>query len=270
MPKREPDLRYKGDIAAELTAATHPIAPSPGETLMARSPITAPRSKRRQQDSDARARAAWSPVLYGREDDIAVVDGLLDRVRDGGAALLISGEPGIGKTALLGVAQDRAQSRGMRVLRLCGVTSEAHLPFGALHQAVGPMLKQAKSLPARQRSALQAAFGMSDATTAPDIFLIGLATLNLLAASAARRPVLLLADDGQWLDQPSHDVLAFISRRVNSDPIVLLMAIREGSDRCLSYSDGLQHRLSRLEQFGWACQCATRVVPVSPCMVKSC
>ncbi|UFX47566.1 AAA family ATPase [Bradyrhizobium sp. 41S5] len=212
---------------------------------MTRRPIKAPRSERRQQDSGNRGRAA-SPVLYGREDDIAIIDGLLDRVRDGGAALLVSGEPGIGKTALLEVAQARAQSHGMRVLRLCGVTSEAHLPFGALHQAVGPMLKEAKSLPARQRSALQAAFGLSDAATAPDIFLSGLATLNLLTASAARRPILLLADDIQWLDQPSNDVLAFLSRRLSSDPIVLLMAIREGSDRSFPYSDGLRHRLSRL------------------------
>jgi hypothetical protein len=86
------------------------------------------------------------------------------------------------------------------------------------------MLKQAKSLPARQRSALEAAFGLSDATTAPDIFLIGLATLNLLTASAARRPILLLADDVQWLDQPSNDVRVHLPQ-TELDPIVLLMAI---------------------------------------------
>ncbi|MET4519787.1 AAA family ATPase [Bradyrhizobium sp. I1.7.5] len=208
-------------------------------------PIKAPRSTRRQQADGNRGRTA-SPVLYGREDDIALIDALIERVRDGGAALVVSGEPGIGKSALLEVAQDRAQSHGMRVLRLCGVTSEAHLPFAALHQAVGPMLKQTRSLPARQRSALQAAFGLSDVMTAPDLFLIGLATLNLLTASAARKPILLLADDVQWLDQPSHDVLAFISRRLSSDPIVLLMAIREGSNRSFSYSDESRHRLSRL------------------------
>jgi DNA-binding CsgD family transcriptional regulator/tetratricopeptide (TPR) repeat protein len=185
-------------------------------------------------------------LLYGRHDDIALIDGLLDRVRDGGTALIIDGEPGIGKSTLLEVAQNHARARGMRVLRLSGVTSEAHLPFGALHQAVGTMLKQADSLPTRQRSALRAAFGLSDDTTAPDLFLVGLATLTLLTASAERKPILLVADDIQWLDQPSYDVLAFISRRISSDPIVLLMAIQEGSDRSFPHSGVLRHRLSRL------------------------
>ncbi len=189
---------------------------------------------------------AASAVLYGREDDIALIDGLIDRIHDGGAALIIDGEAGIGKSTLLGVAQEHAEASGMRVLRLSGVTSETHLPFGALHQAVGPLLKQANSLPARQRSALLAAFGLSDDMTAPDIFLVGLATLNLLTASAARKPILLVADDVQWLDQPSHDVLAFISRRLSSDPIILLMAIRDGSDRHFPYPGVLRHRLSRL------------------------
>ncbi|WP_454624193.1 ATP-binding protein [Bradyrhizobium cenepequi] len=212
---------------------------------MTGSRTTAPRSKRRLQNDGGGQRAA-APTLYGREDDIGLIDGLIDRVRGSGAALVISGEPGIGKSTLLEAAQDHAQACGMHVLRLCGVSSEAHLPFGALHQAVGPMLKHARSLPARQRSALHAAFGLSDGTAAPDIFLIGLATLNLLTASAARKPILLLADDVQWLDQPSHDVLTFISRRLSSDPIVLLMAIREGSDRSFPYSGVLWHRMSRL------------------------
>ncbi len=114
----------------------------------------------------------------------------------------------------------------MRVLRLHGVTSESHLPFGALQQALAPILKQAAVLPPRQRAALHAAFGLSDETMVPDIFLVGLATLSLLTASAARKPVLLLADDIQWLDQPSCEVLAFVARRIGSDRIVLLMTTR--------------------------------------------
>ncbi len=169
---------------------------------------------------------AASPILYGREADIALIEGLLDRVHDGGTALLISGEPGIGKSTLLEAAQARAGDRGMRVLRLCGVTAEAHLPFGALQQGIAPILRQAETLPARQHAALQAAFGLNDDAAAPDIFLVGLATLTLLTASAAGKPILLVADDVQWLDQPSLDVLAFISRRLSSDPIVLLMAMR--------------------------------------------
>ncbi|MEJ0028794.1 MAG: AAA family ATPase [Rhizomicrobium sp.] len=192
-------------------------------------------------------RSGRTPILYGREGDIAVIEGLLDRVRDGGGALVVSGEPGIGKSSLLEVSQDLARERAMRVLRLCGVTSETHLPFGALQQAVGPILGQADTLPARQRSALQAAFGQGDDTAAPDIFLVGLATLTLLTASAARKPILLVADDVQWLDQPSRDVLAFISRRLNSDPIILLMAIRSDSEDEFPHSDVSRHRLSRLD-----------------------
>jgi hypothetical protein len=212
---------------------------------MTRRLAQASRSGPQQRESGDRLHAA-SPVLYGRDDDITLINELIDRVRDAGSAMVVSGEPGIGKSTLLDAAQDHSRAHGMRVLRLSGVTSEAHLPFGALHQAVGPMLKQVTSLPARQRSALLAAFGLSDGRTAPDIFLVGLATLNLLTASAARRPILLIADDVQWLDQPSHDVLAFVSRRLSSDPIVLLMAIREGADQSFLHSGVLRHRLSRL------------------------
>jgi DNA-binding CsgD family transcriptional regulator len=172
---------------------------------------------------------------------------LIDRIRDGGAALIISGEPGIGKSALLEVARDRALDRAMRVLRLCGVTSEAHLPFGALQQALAPIFKQVEALPPRQRLALQAAFGQGDDTTVPDIYLVGLATLTLLAESAARKPILLIADDVQWLDPPSRDVLAFISRRLSSDPIVLLMAIRSDPESELPYSDIPHHVLAKLD-----------------------
>ncbi len=104
---------------------------------------------------------------------------------------MISGEPGIGKSALLDVARDHARTGGLRVLHMSGVTAEAHLPFAALQQAMGPVLKQADTLPPRQRSALLAAFGLSDDATAPDIFLVGLATLTLLTESAARKPILL-------------------------------------------------------------------------------
>jgi len=206
--------------------------------------IEAPRSKRQQQDGGHRRRAPR--LVCGRDDDIALIGGLIDGVRDGGTALVLSGEPGIGKSTLLELMEDRARALGMQIIRLCGVPSEAHLPFGALHQAIGPMLKQLKSLPPRQRSALQVAFGLSGGTAPPDIFLIGLAARNLLTASAACKPILLLADDVQWIDQPSHDVLAFISRRLSSDPIVLLMAMREGSGESWPYSGVLRHRLSGL------------------------
>jgi hypothetical protein len=125
--------------------------------------------------------------------------------------------------------------------------SESHLPFGALQQALSPILKQIDTLPTRQRSALQAAFGLSEDPIAPDIFLVALATLTLLTASAGRKPILLAADDVQWLDQSSRDVLSFISRRLGSDPIVLLVTIREGSEDALPISGVARHRLSRLD-----------------------
>lgn len=210
---------------------------------MAGRPTKALRLERWEDEDQAHAA---STVLYGREADIALVEGLLDRVHCGGAALLIGGEAGIGKSALLEVAKDLAQDRGMHVLRLCGVTSEAHLPFGALQQAIGPIFRHADTLPPRQRAALEAAFGLGDGATAPDIFLVGLATLTLLTATAARAPILLIADDIQWLDQPSHDVLAFVSRRLSSDPIVLLMAVRSGLGGELPHSSVPQHPLFRL------------------------
>ena len=174
-----------------------------------------------------------SPLVVGRDRDISTIEGLIDRVREGGAALLISGDPGIGKSTLLHVAQELAHNHGMRVLRLCGTTSEMHLPFGGLQQALATMLRHADALPVRQRAALQAAFGLSEELAVPDIFLVALAALTLLTARAVRKPILLVADDIQWLDPPSRDVLAFISRRITADPIVVLMATRNGSEEAV-------------------------------------
>jgi predicted ATPase len=158
-----------------------------------------------------------SLVLRGREQDVALIDRLIDRIDQGGSTLVISGEPGIGKSALLEVARQRASERGVSVLSMTGVLAEVHLPFAALEQALRPLMKRTVGLVPRQRSALLAAFGMHDDMGAPDIFLVALATLSLLTESATRKPILLVADDVQWLDQATHDVLAFISRRLSSD-----------------------------------------------------
>ncbi|MEJ1961465.1 MAG: ATP-binding protein [Gammaproteobacteria bacterium] len=191
--------------------------------------------------------------LYGREADVALVNGLIDRVRDCGGALMIGGEPGLGKSALLEAGRDHAARCGMRVLYLCGVTSETHLPFGVLQQAIGPILKGAGTLPGRQRAALQAAFGLSDEAVAPDLFLVALATLTLLTAIAASKPILLVADDVQWLDQSSRDVLAFIARRLSSDPIVLLMATRNTAEDALAFPNVPRHQLSKLDASASEC-----------------
>ncbi|WP_132956917.1 LuxR family transcriptional regulator [Rhizobium sp. BK251] len=185
--------------------------------------------------------------LQGREQDIALIQHLIERVDHGGASLVISGEPGIGKSALLELARHRALERDITVLSMIGVLAEVHLPFAALEQALRPLMKQAADLVPRQRSALQAAFGIHDEMGAPDIFLVALATLSLLTDSATRRPILLIADDAQWLDEATHEVLAFISRRLSSDPIVLMVAMRDGFNRSFDGANTLRLRLSGLD-----------------------
>lgn len=191
------------------------------------------------------ARSA-SFVLQGREQDIALINHLIARIDQGGSTVVISGEPGIGKSALLEIARHRADERRLSVLSMTGVLAEVHLPFAALEQALRPLMKRATGLAPRQRSALLAAFGITDDSSAPDTFLVALATLSLLTESATRKPILLIADDAQWLDQATYDVLAFVSRRLSSDPVVLLVAMRDGFDRVLGDASTLRLRLSGL------------------------
>lgn len=188
-----------------------------------------------------------SPLLQGREQDIALLDHLLDRIDQGGSTLVISGEPGIGKSALLNVAQHRFYQRGFCVLSMTGVLAEVHLPFAALEQALRPLMKRTTGLVPRQRTALQAAFGMHSESEAPDIFLVALATLSLLTQSAVHEPILLVADDAQWLDHATFDVLAFIARRLSADPVLLLVAMRDGFNRSLGDASTLRLRLSGLD-----------------------
>jgi DNA-binding CsgD family transcriptional regulator/tetratricopeptide (TPR) repeat protein len=120
----------------------------------------------------------------------------------------------------------------MLVLSTAGVQSETNLPFAGLHQLLRPILAHVDQLAPLQRNAVMAAFGMTDAA-APDPFLIAMAALELLSDAAARSPVALIVEDVQWLDRPTADALAFVGRRVESDPIVLLAAIRDGYDSSL-------------------------------------
>ena len=184
--------------------------------------------------------------LQGRDHDIALIERMIERIDQGGSTLVISGEPGIGKSALLEEARRRARERDLAVLSMTGVLAEVHLPFAALEQALRPLMKEAAGLVPRQRSALLSAFGMHDDTGAPDIFLVALATLSLLTESATRRPILLVADDVQWLDEATYEVLAFISRRLSSDPVVLFVAMRDGFDRLFDDASHLRLRLSGL------------------------
>jgi len=163
--------------------------------------------------------------LAGRKAECARLDRLLADARVGRSAVLVlRGEPGIGKTALLGYAADRAA--GCRVARAVGVESEMELPFAGLHQLCGAMLDGLGRLPPPQRDALGTAFGLSSGAQ-PDQFLVGLAVLSLLSDAAEERPLLCLIDDAQWLDRSSAQVLAFVARRLEAESVVMLFAERE-------------------------------------------
>lgn len=167
------------------------------------------------------------PVLFGRDAEVAAVELLLAGIGDGGGSLLVLGDPGIGKSALAQVAGRRAAGRGMRVLACAGVPGEAHLSFAGLHQLLRPMLAEADGLPRGQRGALLTALGTGGGEAAPAMPLVGLATLELLAAGAGRAPVLVVAEDVHWLDASTCEVLAFVSRRLGADPVGLVGTARE-------------------------------------------
>lgn len=170
--------------------------------------------------------SADKPPIFGRERELAQLEGLVDGGPEGGAALLVRGAAGIGKSTLLAAAARHAEARGMRVLHATGVQSEAQLPFAGLHQLVLPVLNHADRLPPPQHTALFAAFGMTEVAS-PDRFLIALAVLELLSEVAERTPLLIVAEDAQWIDRSSAEVLAFVARRVEHEPIVVLVASRD-------------------------------------------
>jgi hypothetical protein len=146
-------------------------------------------------------------------------------VRSGhGRALLIRGEAGVGKSALLDYL--RRHSDGCRVARAAGVESEMELPFAGLHQLCAPMLDLRDRLPAPQSEALAIAFGYRVGSP-PDRFLVAVAVLGLLAVVSDERPLLCVIDDGQWLDQASAQTLTFVARRLLAERIGLVFAVRE-------------------------------------------
>jgi DNA-binding CsgD family transcriptional regulator len=166
-------------------------------------------------------------AFRGRARERQVLDGLLDRVRGGeSAVLVIRGEAGIGKTALMHYCA--RQASGCRLVQLDGVEYEMGLPLAALHQLCTPMLSGLAALPEPQQRALEVAFGLATGP-APDRFVLGLAVLSLLAENAAARPLVCLVDDAQWLDEASSQVLGFVGRRLLAEPVGLLFAVREAA-----------------------------------------
>ena len=164
--------------------------------------------------------------LFGREDELRVIEERLDSVSDRGGALLIRGEAGVGKTVILEAAKSRAASREMPLLAVTGVPSETNLPFAGLYELLRPLVDRTERLPGPQQDALRAAFGLADVQSA-ELFLIALGALDLLSDFASERGLLLVVDDAQWLDRSTVNVLAFIARRLQSEPIVLLVASRD-------------------------------------------
>ena len=168
-------------------------------------------------------------MILGRDDDLAAIAALLGAAREQrGGALVIRGEGGVGKTALL--TEVEAGATGMTILRAVGVETEAELPFASLHQVLAPGLERIDRLPAPQAAALRGAFGLS-AERVDDRFLISLGALGVLADLADERPLLVVVDDAQWLDRPSAEALGFIARRLVAEPIAVLIAAREGEVR---------------------------------------
>jgi DNA-binding CsgD family transcriptional regulator len=172
-------------------------------------------------------------VLLGRFHECEVLDRLLDAVRGGeSGALVVRGEPGAGKSALLDYLAERAS--GCRVARTAGVQSEMELAFSGVNQLCVPMLDRLDGLPEPQRDALRTAFGLA-AGAAPDRFLVGLAVLSLLSDVAGEEPLVCLVEDAQWLDCASAQILGFVARRLGAESVALIFAVREFSgDRDLS------------------------------------
>jgi DNA-binding CsgD family transcriptional regulator len=178
--------------------------------------------------------------LEGRARECALLDGLVGAIRHGESrSLVLRGEAGIGKTALLEYLIESASD--LTVVRAVGVESEMELAYASLHQLCAPLLDRLERLPAPQRQALEIVFGLSSGT-APDRFVVGLGVLSLLSEVDDERPLLCVIDDAQWLDQASALTLAFVARRLLAEPVGIVFAAREPGEE-------LQH-VSELEVHG--------------------
>jgi hypothetical protein len=203
------------------------IAGRPGDPLK---PSKATGTRRRAEpmttDSGRRGGAAG---IMDRLSERDALDRLIGVVRAGESrALVVRGDPGVGKSVLLDHLAERASGSGCRVARVVGVQSEMELAFAGLHQLCAPMLDHVGRIPVPQREALRTVFGLTGGP-APDRFFVGLAVLSLLSEVAGKRPLIGVIDDEQWLDQASAQALGFVARRLGADPVGLVFAAREPS-----------------------------------------
>jgi len=194
------------------------------------------------------------------------VRALIERASDSGGALVIRGEAGIGKSALISQAAIRAKERGFSILTATGVQSETRFAFAALHQLLHPFLGALDKLPGPQRRALQMAFGTLDVVPAeaPDVFLIALGALGVIADAAVGAPVLLVVEDAQWLDRPSCEVLGFVGRRLDMEPVILLLGVREGVSSPADEVGLPELRLAPLEEAAASALLSSRAADLPP------
>jgi hypothetical protein len=174
----------------------------------------------------------WGIGLRGRDSECEALRGLISTVRAGSCGVLVlRGEAGVGKSALLSYLSEQAQ--GFRCVEVAGVESDMELAFAGLQQLCAPLIDRLDHLPEPQREALNVAFGRTGGP-APDRFLVGLAVLSLMAAASADQPVLCIVDDAQWLDQVSVQTLAFVARRLLAEPVALVFAARDSGAEVLA------------------------------------
>jgi len=172
------------------------------------------------------------PELIERERESAVLDALVDRLGDGGGAVMIRGEAGIGKSALLQRVRRRAEGQGVRRLVTIGVESEAEFAFAGLHQLLRPIIGELARLPESPRQTLEAALGLG-VDLKPDPFRVAIAAFQLICEVADSVPVVLTVDDAQWLDRSTLSVIAFIGRRLEGEHVALVAAVRSGHSTLL-------------------------------------
>lgn len=184
----------------------------------------------------------------GRDGELASVEDRLSHLDQTGTSISVRGEPGIGKSAFLSAVADRAAHRGLRILKISGVPSETQMPFAGLHQLVHALGNEAAGLPLPQRRALQAACGMASEPAVPDIYLVGLAALALISRAAAAHGAVLIVDDAHWLDQPSFEVIAFVSRRIRTERVCLIGAFRQDTSRTFGGEEALEVILAGLDE----------------------
>ncbi|MGH3940099.1 MAG: ATP-binding protein, partial [Pseudonocardiaceae bacterium] len=199
------------------------------------------------------------PVLAGREHELRRIELLLETAgREGGGVLMLYGEPGIGKTALLTAAVHEAEIQAFHVLLATGTPSEGPMPYQGLHRLLRPVLPQADRLPPAQRAALFTALGLQDGAP-PDPFLVSLAALDLFTEIATSEPVFVAIDDLHWFDQPSVEVVGFIARRLTFDPIAMLLTARTVIGEWQPQIDVTTLELSGLDE-----QSARRILDAAP------